>query len=131
MIAATAAAAAHADQELTWFGQELFELAEADLFSQSDHDTALTNERAEGGPLGIDAALACGEPRCADHADGFARLDDGPRARRPLRLRHLVGGGEARIVPQFLPALSDEQAVVTRTKHNASVPKQRPLVMRI
>jgi amidase len=49
---------AHADAELKWFGQELFELAEADLFSDADYAAALANERKNGGPDGIDAALA-------------------------------------------------------------------------
>jgi len=49
---------AHADTELKWFGQELFELAEADLFSDAEYAAALANERANGGPDGIDAALA-------------------------------------------------------------------------
>jgi amidase len=49
---------AHADAELKWFGQELFELAEADLFSDAEYAAALANERKNGGPDGIDAALA-------------------------------------------------------------------------
>jgi amidase len=49
---------AHADAELKWFGQELFELAEADLFSDAEYAAALANERKDGGPDGIDAALA-------------------------------------------------------------------------
>jgi amidase len=48
---------AHAAEELKWFGQELFELAESDPFSPSDYQTALANERRLGGPQGIDAAL--------------------------------------------------------------------------
>jgi len=49
---------AHADTELKWFGQELFELAEADLFSDAEYATALANDHANGGKNGIDAALA-------------------------------------------------------------------------
>jgi amidase len=48
---------AHADQELKWFLQELFDLADADPFTQAEHDAALADERQIGGPAGIDAAL--------------------------------------------------------------------------
>jgi amidase len=52
---------AHADQELKWFGQELFELAQADVQFGGPGDAypaALTKERQAAGPDGIDAALA-------------------------------------------------------------------------
>jgi len=49
---------AHADRELKWFGQELFELAEADLFTEEQYLEALARARAIGGELGIDAVLA-------------------------------------------------------------------------
>jgi amidase len=49
---------AHADRELKWFGQELFELAEADLFDEQTYLEALARARAIGGELGIDAVLA-------------------------------------------------------------------------
>jgi amidase len=50
---------AHADQELKWFGQELFELAEAEvLFGGVDYPTSLASERKAAGPDGIDKALA-------------------------------------------------------------------------
>ena len=48
---------AHADQELKFFGQELFLLAESDPFTQAEHDAAFARERQIGGPLGIDAVL--------------------------------------------------------------------------
>jgi len=63
---------AHAAQELKWFGQELFELAQADLFSASDYATALANERAEGGANGIDAVLA------ASNLDALIMPTDSP-----------------------------------------------------
>jgi amidase len=63
---------AHADQELKWFGQELFELAEADIFSASDYATALANARANGGPNGIDAALK------ANNLDALIMPTDSP-----------------------------------------------------
>src|SRR5712692_1412123 len=53
-------------------GQELFELAEADLFSATDYQTALANERANGGPKGIDAALA------ANNLDALIMPTDSP-----------------------------------------------------
>ncbi len=50
---------AHADQELKWFGQELFELAQDEvLFGGVDYATSLASERNAGGPAGIDATLA-------------------------------------------------------------------------
>jgi amidase len=48
----------HADRELKWFGQELFELAEADLFDEPTYLAALARAREIGGTLGIDAVLA-------------------------------------------------------------------------
>jgi amidase len=47
-----------ADRELKWFGQELFELAEADSFDDATYQAALARERELGRALGIDAALA-------------------------------------------------------------------------
>jgi amidase len=49
---------AHAEQELKWFGQELFELAEQDPFSEQDYLDALERGHRLAGPEGIDAALA-------------------------------------------------------------------------
>jgi amidase len=49
---------ANADRELKWFGQELFELAEADLFDDATYQASLARARAIGGALGIDAVLA-------------------------------------------------------------------------
>jgi amidase len=49
---------ANADRELKWFGQELFELAEADLFTEAQYLAALARARAIGGALGIDETLA-------------------------------------------------------------------------
>lgn len=47
----------HADQELKWFGQELFELAEADIFNRKTYLNSLATERLLGGRDGIDAVL--------------------------------------------------------------------------
>jgi amidase len=49
---------AHADRELLWFGQELFELAESDPFDAATYEAARARARELGGALGIDAALA-------------------------------------------------------------------------
>src|SRR5436309_1856254 len=46
---------AHASQELQFFGQELLELAEADIFSAADYAAALAEGPALAGPQGIDA----------------------------------------------------------------------------
>ena len=48
---------AHADEELQYFGQELLLLSQSDPFPQADYQAALADERAIGGPQGIDAAL--------------------------------------------------------------------------
>jgi hypothetical protein len=39
---------AHADAVQEWFGQELFELAEADVFNDADYAAALANEHPRG-----------------------------------------------------------------------------------
>jgi amidase len=49
---------AHAGQELQWFGQELFELAEEDAFSEQEYLDALERGPRLAGPEGIDAVLA-------------------------------------------------------------------------
>jgi amidase len=48
---------AHAEQELKWFGQELFEFAEADPFSEQDYIDALARSHSLSREQGIDAAL--------------------------------------------------------------------------
>jgi amidase len=48
----------HFEQELKWFGQEWFELAEAKIFSDAEYAAAKVRERQLGGALGIDAALS-------------------------------------------------------------------------
>jgi amidase len=48
----------HAAQELQFFGQELMELAEAEIFSQQDYDEALVRGRMLAATDGIDAILA-------------------------------------------------------------------------
>jgi len=45
-------------RELKFFGQELMELAEAEVFSEADYDAALVRGRTLAGEQGIDAALA-------------------------------------------------------------------------
>jgi len=49
---------AHADAELRYFGQELMELAAADVFTEQDYLAAVVKERQLGGAEGIDSALA-------------------------------------------------------------------------
>jgi amidase len=64
---------AHAEQELKWFGQELFELAEAEvLFGGVDYPTSLASERLAAGQNGIDAALA------ANNLDALIMPTDSP-----------------------------------------------------
>ena len=49
---------AHANQELRWFGQEWFELAEAEIFTEQEYIDALERGHRLAGPEGIDAAIA-------------------------------------------------------------------------
>jgi amidase len=48
----------NADRELRFFGQELMELAEAEVFSEAEYQQALIRGPQLAGPQGIDAALA-------------------------------------------------------------------------
>jgi amidase len=49
---------AHAEQELKWFGQEFFILAEQEIFSEAEYLAALETGHRLAGTEGIDAALA-------------------------------------------------------------------------
>ncbi len=49
---------AHASQELQYFGQEYFELAQSDLFTEAEYQAALVQGHRLAGAEGIDAALA-------------------------------------------------------------------------
>jgi amidase len=48
----------HAEEELKFFGQELMELAEAEIFTEAEYQQALIRGPQLAGPQGIDAALA-------------------------------------------------------------------------
>jgi amidase len=48
----------HAEEELKFFGQELMELAEAEVFTEADYQQALIRGPQLAGPQGIDATLA-------------------------------------------------------------------------
>ena len=48
----------HAGEELQYFGQEWFELAEAEIFTRGEYEQALRTGPRLAGPDGIDAALA-------------------------------------------------------------------------
>jgi amidase len=47
----------HAEEELKWFGQEFFELAEAEIFSEQEYFDALERSHRLSREEGIDAAL--------------------------------------------------------------------------
>src|SRR5688500_1715647 len=49
---------AHARQDLRFFGQELMELAEAEIFDEATYLQALADAKRQGGADGIDATLA-------------------------------------------------------------------------
>ncbi len=54
----------HADRELKFFGQELMELAEAEIFDEATYLAALADGPRLGGTEGIDAALAANNLDC-------------------------------------------------------------------
>ena len=62
----------HAAQELLYFGQEFFELAEQEVFSQAEYEEALVRGRKLAGEDGIDAALG------ADHLDALVAPTGSP-----------------------------------------------------
>ncbi|MFL6263307.1 MAG: amidase [Thermoanaerobaculia bacterium] len=49
---------AHASEELRWFGQEWFQLAQQDIFTEAQYQQALVQGHMLAGAQGIDAALA-------------------------------------------------------------------------
>jgi amidase len=49
---------AHADVELRWFGQQIFEIAQSGVFDQAAYDVARPEARRQGGTDGIDAVLS-------------------------------------------------------------------------
>ncbi|MGH9360728.1 MAG: amidase family protein, partial [Thermoanaerobaculia bacterium] len=49
---------AHAAEELEWFGQEWFELSQAEIFTEQEYLEAVERGPRLAGPEGIDAALA-------------------------------------------------------------------------
>ncbi len=52
---------AHAEQELKWFGQEYFELTEAEIFTEQEYVEALERSHRLSREEGIDAALAAND----------------------------------------------------------------------
>jgi amidase len=48
----------HAGQELLWFGQEWFELSQAEIFTEQEYLDALERGHRLAGPEGIDAIIA-------------------------------------------------------------------------
>ena len=48
----------HADEELLYFGQEWFELAQAEIFTEEEYEQALQTGPRLAGPEGIDAVIA-------------------------------------------------------------------------
>lgn len=48
----------HADEELLYFGQEWFELAQAEIFTEEEYQQALETGPRLAGPEGIDAVMA-------------------------------------------------------------------------
>ncbi len=48
----------HAEEEMKYFGQDIFEMAEADIFSEEEYLAAVERGPREAGPEGIDAVLS-------------------------------------------------------------------------
>ncbi|HWI86145.1 MAG TPA: amidase [Sphingomonas sp.] len=80
---------AHAGQELAWFGQELFEQAQASKgYDDADYKKAASEARRLAGADGIDKMLA------DDHLDALVAPTGGPSWRTDLIAGdHFVGGG--------------------------------------
>ena len=81
--------AAHAAEELPWFGQEFLERAEASKgYDDPEYKKALTEARRMAGEDGIDKMLA------DDHLDALVAPTGGPSWRTDLIAGdHFVGGG--------------------------------------
>ena len=79
---------AHADQEMPWFGQELFEAAQAKgPLTDKVYLDALANSKRMAGPEGIDAAMQ------AQHLDALLAPSWGPAyPTDPLLGDHVVSG---------------------------------------
>jgi amidase len=63
---------AHADVELKWFGQQIFEISESGAFDEAAYNAAKPEARRIGGPDGIDAALG------ANNLDALVSPTDSP-----------------------------------------------------
>jgi amidase len=79
---------AHADREMPWFGQELFEQSEAKgPLTDKAYLDALANSKRKAGPEGIDAAMQ------AQHLDALLAPSWGPAFPTDLLLGdHVVSG---------------------------------------
>jgi amidase len=79
---------AHAEQEMPWFGQELFEQAQAKgPLTEKKYTDALAKAKQLAGPEGIDAALA------KDHLDALLAPSWGPAfVTDPVLGDHIVSG---------------------------------------
>lgn len=79
---------AHADQEMPWFGQELFEQSEAKgPLTDKAYRDALTNSKRKAGPQGIDVAMQ------AQHLDALLAPSWGPAfPTDPVLGDHIVSG---------------------------------------
>ncbi|HEX3554056.1 MAG TPA: amidase [Thermoanaerobaculia bacterium] len=103
---------AHASQELQYFGQELFELAEADPFSAQDYAAALADGKRLAATEGIDAILAAksldalvaptGSPAWTTdlvNGDHFTGASSGPSAVAGYPIVNVLGGYSFGVLP--------------------------------
>jgi len=103
---------AHASQELQYFGQELMELAEQDVFSAADYAAALAEGPRLAGPEGIDAILASknldalvaptGSPAWPTdlvNGDHFTGASSGPSAVAGYPIVNVLGGYSFGVLP--------------------------------
>ena len=80
----------HADTEMPWFGQDLFEQAEAKgALTDKAYLDALEKSKRQAGPEGIDAALA------KDHLDALLAPTGGPAWTTDLITGDHVAGGSS------------------------------------
>ncbi|MBW8874892.1 MAG: amidase [Acidobacteria bacterium] len=103
---------AHASQELQYFGQELFELAEQDVFSAQDYAAALADGKRLAATFGIDAILSSqsldalvaptGSPAWTTdlvNGDHFTGASSGPSAVAGYPIVNVLGGYSFGVLP--------------------------------
>ena len=102
----------HAEQELKWFGQELFELAEMEIFNSQEYVEALERSHRLSRDEGIDAALAANNldalvaptgspawPIDLVNGDHFLGASSGPAAMAGYPIINVTAGNAFGVLP--------------------------------